>query len=188
MINRWWPSVFWLGVGLLVLAWVQGRWGTYRESEWYALVLIGVFVLLSALIMFLFRKAAYVRLYSNRMLLATPFLRLDISYKRIRRASPGQMASLFPVKKMSNRTLTMMEPLLKQTAIVVELNALPMSQSVLRFFLSPYFFKDTTPHLVLLFDDWMAFSTQLESLRNGEMVSAPQKRNDQSILSKLPRK
>ncbi len=189
MINRWWPSIFWLGAGLLALAWIQSRWGVYIESQWWGLVLFGAFVILVSFIMLIFRKAAYVRLYSDHLMLATPFLRLNISYKRVRRAITAQMAGLFPTKGMSNRTLDMMEPLLKRTTIVVELNGFPTSQTMLRMFLSPYFFKDTTPHFVFLIDDWMGFSSQLESLRSGEGInSAAQKKTDQSILSRLPRK
>ncbi len=74
------------------------------------------------------------------------------------------------------------------TAMVVELNALPMPASTLRLFLSPFFFKDKTPHLVILVQDWMSFSTQLESLRvsGGEPVRKPEMNS--SILNRLPRK
>ncbi|KAA0263535.1 MAG: hypothetical protein EDM79_17955 [Chloroflexi bacterium] len=63
-----------------------------------------------------------------------------------------------------------------------------MSQPALRLFLSPLFFKDKTPHFVLLVQDWMRFSAELESMRTGTTTSAPQKTRDTSILSRLPRK
>jgi hypothetical protein len=63
-----------------------------------------------------------------------------------------------------------------------------MPQSTLRLFLSPFFFKDKTPHLVILVDEWMKFSNELESLRQGGVSSTPQQRRDSSILSRLPTK
>ena len=76
------------------------------------------------------------------------------------------------------------------TAVVVELNGYPISQTVLRFFLSPFFFKDKTPHFVILVEDWMRFSTELESMRSGGDVVTPRRnlRTISSILSRLPHK
>ena len=63
-----------------------------------------------------------------------------------------------------------------------------MPITTLRLFLSPFFFKDKTPHLVILVQDWMAFSTELESLRVTAEEPAQKKVKDLSILSKLPKK
>ena len=102
---------------------------------------------------------------SNHLLVATPFLRMRISYSRIRRATSASMAMLFPPKSLRGLRREILNPLFNMTAVVVELNALPIPASTLRLFLSPFFFKDNTPHLVILVQDWMSFSTQLESLR-----------------------
>jgi hypothetical protein len=81
-----------------------------------------------------------------------------------------------------------LNPLFKLTAVVVELNALPMPAPALRLFLSPFFFKDNSPHLVILVQDWMSFSTEFESARvsGSEPVRKPEMNS--SILNKLPRK
>jgi hypothetical protein len=69
------------------------------------------------------------------------------------------------------------------------LNGYPINQAVLKLFLSPFFFKDKTPHFVILVQDWMRFSSELESLRAGGGISTPQQKpRDRSILSRLPRK
>jgi len=80
--------------------------------------------------------------------------------------------------------------LAKMTALVVELTGYPMSQSTLRLFLSPLFFKDKTPHFVILVDDWMRFSNELDSVRSGAGPSSPQTQrpSGNSILSRLPNK
>ena len=98
------------------------------------------------------------------------------------------MGALFPAKSVSKWQAEIIEPLARMTVIVLELNAFPMSQSSLRLFLSPLFFKDKTPHFVILVNDWMRFSSELESMRTGGGEAAPQKKRDASILSRLPGK
>jgi hypothetical protein len=73
---------------------------------------------------------------------------------------------------------------------VIELTGYPISPSILRLFLSRFFFKDNTPHLVILVNDWMRFSTELESMRLGTDPNPPdqQRRTGTSILSRLPQK
>ncbi|MBI5962505.1 MAG: hypothetical protein HY863_03430 [Chloroflexi bacterium] len=185
MMDRWWPAILTLGLFLLLLA-----YGVYNLGleEWRWLVFAGIGGL-SAFLGFLFlilRKSAYVRPFSDHLRLVTPFLRLNISYKRFRRATSANMGALFPPNSVSKWQAGIIQPMAKMTALVIELNAYPMSQTVLRFFLSPLFFKDKTPHFVILVDDWMKFSSELESMRTGAGPSAPQQKRDNSILSRLP--
>ena len=50
------------------------------------------------------------------------------------------------------------------------------------------FFKDKTPHLVLLVDDWLRLSTELDSFRQqGVTLSQRKEQLNDSILSKLPK-
>jgi hypothetical protein len=138
--------------------------------------------------MFAFRKGAYIQPADNYLRLVTPFLRLNISYKRIRRTTTAQMAALFPPKSMSNWRYEIMQPLARRTAVIIELNGFPTTQTMLKFFLSPFFFKDKTPHFVLLVEDWMGFSTELDSFRAGGSMPSIQKPREHSILSRLPHK
>jgi len=188
MINIWWPLVLTLGFALLGLAWAMYRWG-FEEWRWLTLASIGGVALLAALSLFVIRKFAYVQLYTDHIRLVTPFLRIKISYKRIRRSSSASMGALFPPRSISKWRQEILEPFVKMTALVVELNGYPISQTVLKFFLSPFFFKDKTPHFVILVQDWMRFSTDLETLRTGGVTPAPRRRTrDQSILTRLPHK
>ena len=187
MLDRWWPAVFLLGLALLGLAWALH----FRQAEawrWLTMANLGVFVILISILMFAFRKSAYVQPCSTYLRLVTPFLRMNISYKRLRRPTPTSMFALFPPNSISNWKQEILEPLVKKTTIVVELNGYPISQTVLRFFLSPFFFKDQTPHFVILVEDWMHFSSELDSLRLSGDLPAQQRLKDQSILSRLPHK
>ncbi len=192
MMDRWWPPIFLIGLALLALAWwlYQDLYGRLTQPwQWMTMAAVGGLCILASLLMLALRKSAYVRPCSDHLLLATPFLRLKISYRRVRRTTSASMGSLFPSRKMPFLKRDTIEPLLTLTALVVELNALPMSRSALRFFLSPFFFKDDTPHLVLLVPNWMSFSTELETLRISGTEEAPTVRRSQSsILSQLPRR
>ncbi len=188
MMNRWWPAIFSLGLAMVGLAWVIRWWG-FEEWRWSFLGAIGIFLVIVGVLILLLRKSAYVRPFSDHLRLATPFLRMNISYKRVRRASSSNMGSLFPPSSVSNWQAGIVAPLAKMTAIVVELNAFPISRSVLSFFLSPLFFKDKNPNLVILVDDWMRFSSELESMRTSGLAnsSVQGRRDTSSILSKLPK-
>ena len=189
MINRWWPAIFTLGLALLGLAWALRSWG-FEDWRWLAFVSIGGLNIFIGILLLIVRRSAYVQPFNDYLRLVTPFLRLNISYRRIRRASSSNMGALFPRNTVSSWRAEIIEPLAKMTALVIELNSYPMSQSSLRLFLSPLFFKDKTPHLVILVNDWMKFSAELESMRAGTgTASAPQqKRSANSILSRLPGK
>ncbi len=188
MLNRWWPAIFTLGLALLGLAWALHTWG-YEQWRWLTTASIGGLNLFLGLLLFLLRKSAYVQPFSDHLRLSTPFLRLNISYKRFLRTSSTNMGTLFPPNSVSKWQAEIIQPLAKMTASVIELRGHPMPQATLRLFLSPLFFKDKTPHFVILVNDWMKFSTDLESMRaSGTDDSAPKKKRDGSILSRLPGK
>lgn len=188
MIDRWWPAIFALGIALLGLAWALYSWG-YEQWRWLTFASIGGLNLFLGFLLLLLRKSAYVQPFNDHLRLATPFLRLNISYKRFLSTSSANIGALFPPKSVSKWQAEIIHPLAKMTASVIELRGHPMPQSTLRLFLSPLFFKDKTPHFVILVKDWMKFSSELESMRtSGSDVSAPQIKRDNSILSRLPTK
>lgn len=187
MLSRWWTAVFALGLAMLGLAWAVRSWG-FEQWRWTTFAALGGFAAFMGVGMFLIRKSAYVQPFGDHLRLVTPFLRLNISYKRFRKTSTANMGSLFPPKSVSKALVDVVAPLSKMSAIVVEVSALPMSQAALRFFLSPLFFKDKSPHIVILVDEWMRFSAEMDSLRHGGGAPAPEHRRDISILSKLPKK
>jgi hypothetical protein len=188
ILNRWWPATLTLGLAVFGLAWaVSGRYPG-QSWQWMTLAAAGGFVLIGSIFLFAIRKAAYIQPFGDHLRLSTPFLRLNISYKRLRRTATATINSLFPPSSVKGWGREIIGPLGNRTAIVVELNGYPISQATLRFFLSPFFFKDRTPHFVFVIDDWMRFTTELESLRVGGEISQPRQPVDRSILSRLPRK
>jgi hypothetical protein len=196
MMDRWRPWIFWLGVLLLGMAGIVFYWGM-AQWRWVTFATVGIFNIFASLLMWFVRNGAYVQLFPAYMRLVTPFLRMNVSYKRFRRSGPSNMGALFPPNRISSAQAEVVQQVAGMTAVVIEFTSHPMSQSAMRFFLSPLFFKDKTPNLVILVEDWMRFSAELDSIRSGGSVAAPpqaqpqqqQKRaTSSSILSKLPPK
>lgn len=202
MMDRWRPWVLWLGISLLILAGILFYWNM-PMAQWVIVASVGVFDIFASIAMRLFRAGAYVQLFPTHLRLVTPFLRMNISYKRFRRSGPANIGTLFPPNRISSAQAEIVEQVAGMTAVVIEFTSYPMSQFAMKFFLSPLFFKDKTPNLVLLVEDWMKFSAELDSLRSGGGFSAPQIQQPRqmsqpqqqqkrpassSILSKLPPK
>jgi hypothetical protein len=192
MLDRWWPALFFIGVGMMALAWpfysdlytrLTAPW------RWMTMAAVGAGVVGISLLMLVMRQSAYAQPFPDHLRIITPFLRLNISYRRMLRLNTAAVSTLYPPRSLHGMKRDILEPLFRQTAVVIELTALPMSMGTLRLFLSPFFFKDRTPHIVILVRDWIGFSTVLESMRSGTITSEPAlPRNSTSILSHLPHK
>ena len=178
MLNRWWPATLWLA--LIPLINIGILWGAQwyfmnpdenpfpRLSDEHATLLfvISIVSFIFTVALLVARKMAYIQLFADHIKLATPFMRLNISYKRIQRSTTAQVSSLFPPRNMSGSKREIIAPIAGETAIVLHLTAYPMPRSSMTMFLSPFFFYDETPHFVFIVDDWMKFSSELESRRS----------------------
>jgi hypothetical protein len=189
MLDRWWPALFLIGLGTMSLAWpFYSDLYTRLTAPWRWRIMLGAGGLVTAasLLMLLLRSSAYVQPLHDHLLLVTPFLRMRISYRRFKRTTTTVMAALFPPRSLRGLQRDILEPLFGGTAVVIDLNALPLPRSVLRLFLSPFFFKDTTPHIVILVREWMRFSTELESMRRDPTHKEYGIGASSSIMSNLP--
>ena len=192
MLNRWWPAMFALGLGMFALAYSEyiNPMAQFISWRWQLFAGIGVLAILVGLFFIIIKQFAYVQVFPTYLKLVTPFLRLKVSYKRITRTTATEMRLLFPPKSMSWWIREIFAPLSSRTAVVIDLNSYPISPRILHLFLSRFFFKDKTPHFVILVNDWMQFSTELESMRTNTNPDGGrrQKRPRDSILSRLPQK
>jgi hypothetical protein len=189
MLNRWWPATLTLSLALFGVA-----WGVSFTPEGRAQPLLvdattglGWLAFVFTLFLFIIRKAAYVRPFPTYLRLVTPFLRINISYKRLRGTTTSEMRALFPPTSLSGWRREIIAPLSGMTAIVINLSEYPVPPAVLRWFLSPFFFKDKTPHFVILVKDWLRFSAELDSMRFIGKQAVKARPRDRSILSRLPR-
>jgi hypothetical protein len=111
------------------------------------------------------RFVAYTQVYKDHLSLVTPFLRLNISYKRVRSAHPVLLQQLFPKNESSWSQRAFLEPFYGKTAVVIELKGYPMNPTLLRLFLPAQMFSPRTTGFVLLVPEWMKFSTELDTLQ-----------------------
>jgi hypothetical protein len=188
VLNRWWRSLLGIGIVLLVLALGLGlaprllpqvHLMQVDEQVLWAAGGIGGLAIGLSIFLIAIRKSAYVQAFSDHLRLVTPFLRVNIAYRRIRQTSSIEMDSLFPLATARGWRRSFLRPLAKHTAIVLDLAALPLSRAALSLFLSPYFFPDKAPRVTLLVQNWMAFSTELESFRSA-WVESQRARTDPS--------
>ena|SRR5919106_1976357 len=191
MLNRWWPAMIAIGLGMFALAYSEyiHPMSQFISWRWQVLAGVGVLAVLVGLFFLVIRHIAYVQPMPGHLKLVTPFMRINISYKRFKKTTTTEMRTLFPPKSLSGWVRDIFAPLANKTAMVIDLNGYPISPLILRLFLSRFFFKDKTPHLVILVSDWLRFSSELESMRTGtDSQPVPKKRQKSSILSKLPHK
>ena len=192
LLNRWWTPMLAMGLGMFGIAYGQYMepLGPFLPMRWMPLVVIGVLAIMIGIFFLIIRQVAYVQAFPGYLKFVTPFMRLNISYKRIHKTTTTEMRQLFPPQSMSSWMRDIFSPLANQTALIIELKSFPISPVILRLFLSRFFFKDKTPHFVILVQDWMKLSSELDSMKSGIDPNPPRARKQQSnsILSRLPKK
>ncbi len=165
MMDRLWRVT--LPLGLLMLAW--WNWG---GRIFFAPLdpPIDIITLCCAIALILFsfffiitRRMAYVQAREDHLRLVTPFINLKISYQRVRSLHPVNFVQLFPIQDASWSQRRFLEPFYGKTALALELTKLPLSRGFLRMFFGPQMFLPTTLGFVLLVDDWLELSTDLDS-------------------------
>ena len=170
-MDRLWAATLILGV-LLGAIWL---WSWFSETPildpggeiW---LLAGAAVALGFTVFaFISRQAAYVQPYQDHLRLVTPFLRMNISYRRIRSVHPAAFQQLFPPSKASWAQRSFLEPFYGRTVVVVDLTTYPMSPLLLRLFLAPQMFSPQSTGFVLVVADWMSFTTEMDSFRTSWM-------------------
>jgi len=165
LMDRLWSSTLILGL-LLGFVWF---WAWYGETPLIKIendfwLLAGAVICLGfAAFAFLCRSVAYVQPRRDHLRLVTPFLRLNISFKRIRSVHPTGFQQLFPPQEASWAQRRFLEPFYPKTAVVVELTSYPMSPLLLRFFLAPQMFSPQAKGFVLVVPNWMDLSTEIDS-------------------------
>ena len=180
VLNRWWRPTLGIGIVLLAmvvaLAWLPSFLPQYKPLQVADRMLwlaggVSAFAVFLAIFLATVSKLAYVQPFDNHLRLVTPFLRVNISYRRIIQASSTDMGRLFSLEGLKGWKRTFLRPLAGHTAIVLELKGWPLPRWALDLFLPPFFFPDRTARLALLVPDWIQFSTELESSRSSWLDS-----------------
>jgi hypothetical protein len=165
VMDRLWGST--LALGLLLAAMLGYTWWSgapllYAQAD-FLLAAAALVALAFSLFAFIARRMAYVQPHSDHIRLVTPFLRTNISYRRVLSTHPSEFSQVYPPKSATWAQRRLLEPFYGKTAIVLELSSFPLPVPFLRLFLAPQMFYRRSLGLVLLVPDWMAFSTEIDS-------------------------
>jgi hypothetical protein len=176
-MDRIWKYTLFLGL-LLLATWALPLLHE-RDLGWIGskelLLAAAVTTLTITLFAFWGRTQAYVKVYQDHLRLVTPFLRLKISFRRMRSAHPALLQQLFPPQSAKWAQRRFLEPFYGKTVIVIELKGYPLSPTLLHLFLPEQMFSTQTEGLVILTDDWMKFSTELDTFHGNWMQEQKQK-------------
>lgn len=150
-------------LGIWAFPWLAGV--DYISKGTQSLLSVSSVVLLTlSMFSLLAGKRAYVQVQPTYLCLVTPLLRLNISFKRLRSAHPALVQQLFPPRDSGWARRAYLRPFYGKTAVVVELKGYPLNPVLLRLFFTRELFSPQNEGLVLLVPDWMAFSTELDTL------------------------
>jgi hypothetical protein len=175
ILNRWWKYTLGIGAILLTLAaglamlpvsLIQNHFLLLSDRILWVVTGAGVYALMLSIFIFAIRNMAYAQACASHLRLVTPFLRLDISYRRILKTSSVEMQHLFSFGRYKDWRHNLLRPIANETAIVLDLKGWPLPRWVLGLFLSPFFFPGKNTFLALLVPKWMDFSMEMDSFRS----------------------
>jgi hypothetical protein len=133
-----------------------------HSDFWWFLLAVAAFGL--AGFAFIARFFAYVQARDSYLHIVTPFLRLKIDYRRIRSVRPTLFQQVFLPARLGWAQSRFASPFIGKTVLVVDLSGSALNRAFLRIFLPNLMFSPQVNGLVLLVPDWMALSTDIDSL------------------------
>jgi len=178
-MERLWKAAFVLGF-VLTIIWWQANLGSnlLNQNSRNAWLFVGAVVSVGfALFAFIARNMCYIQPHPNHLRIATPFLRLNVSYQRFRFVHPVEFHKIFPPGDMEWGRRKFLDPFWGKTAIAVDLNAYPVSPMLLRLFLPAIIFHPRMKAFIFLVESWLDFSTELDSF-----YGAWQDRNSRKLI------
>ncbi|MFL7794639.1 MAG: hypothetical protein AB8I69_21020 [Anaerolineae bacterium] len=126
---------------------------------------------------FMARRMAWVQCKPGTLHIQTPIYPLDISYARIKIVRPTEFSHIFDPSKEKQARRNWLRPYWGMTAVVVEISKYPIKKEWLRLWFNRYMFSPEVTGFVLLVDDWMTFSRQLDDFRsNWELQRAARRK------------
>lgn len=164
-MNRLWKWTFVLSLVLAIAGWLD-QTGHLDPDLFPYPRLVFISTVLSFLIFlfaFLTRHMYYVQAHPDHLRISTPFLRLKISYRRLRAAQPLDLRRLYRPSELTWAEKRALSPFLKKTSLSVKLTSFPLSPAFLRLFLPKVMFLPGGQGLLLVVEDWMKLSTEIDT-------------------------
>jgi hypothetical protein len=171
-LDRLWMPMFSIALLLGAALWLSGR---YWEPVGYIpaitepydilIYLVIVFSLVFTIYAVIARSLAYVQAKNDHLYLFTPLLALKISYRRVKRTGLATIGQIFPAQSTRRSIRSIVEAYDGRTSVILELKGYPVARVLLHLLLGRSMLLPNTQGLVLLVNDWMEFSTELDSLQ-----------------------
>jgi hypothetical protein len=152
-----------------------------QNTSW---ILSGAVVMLGFTIFSVFaRFSVYIQPRGTHIRLATPFLRLKISYRRVLNAHPANFSSLFPPQQAGLALRSFLSPFYGQTVVILEMNKYPLNPKMLRLFMPHQMFSPNSTGFVLVVPDWLTLITEIDTFKENWRHSQEKRRpNPYQIL------
>lgn len=112
---------------------------------------------------YLARRMAWVQCRPKHLRIQTPIYALAISYGRIKGTRPEGLAAALGAGRRKGAARGWLRPYLGKTALFLDLSRYPLPKLWLRLLLPAFLLQPDRPGLVLLVEDWMALSNQIDS-------------------------
>ena len=135
-------------------------------DEWYLWWVI-FFVILFLWIYYtiLVRRAA-LQVRPNYLRLQGPIRGFKISYGRIHSVTSSTIAQHYPADVLNGYERSLLEPLRRQPAVFIELRSFPKALKHRRWWFPRLLFGTARPGLLLIVEDWMTVSQDVEVARD----------------------
>ncbi len=186
--DRLWKSTILLGVILGVVWWQAGTdQKILLQNANNLWVLAGaVICLLIGLFAMLARNMSYVQPHATHLRIVTPFMKLNVAYRRVRSIHPVDLIQIIPPNEQSWATQRFLAPLYRYTALAIELRGYPLSHFALRLFFPPQFFLPKATGIVLIVSEWMKLSTEIDT-RIGALQGGRRSSDQPGLLESIRR-
>ena len=161
LAHHWQALAFWLIPGGVALWWSYGQNESPGMSGSWVPLIISLVGLLLFLYCLLARHAA-VRLHDSHFTVQTPFYPVTFSYRRIESIRSVVFSKIFPPEQEKGARVRFYQSLWGKTAVVVTLKKYPLPLWWLQLWASSYLLAPQGAGLILLVDEWMALTRQLD--------------------------
>ncbi|MCA9923911.1 MAG: hypothetical protein KC421_16150 [Anaerolineales bacterium] len=167
-----------LWLALVVVGLVDLFYRPILGAFWYVLWLVVLLVILFWVYYTFFLPRAWFVIAPESLLLQTPAGEVRISYGRIDNVTSSHMAQHYALKELKRRDRVLAKPHFKQTCALLEMNSIPDALEKKRNQLPRILFSKRRKGLLLLVEDWIQLSRDVEVARANWRDTRKAKRDD----------
>lgn len=111
-------------------------------------------------------NAAFVECRPEYLLVQIAWLRLIVSYTRVRSTRTVQHRQIHPPAQQVRALRALAARMANQECVVLELSSYPMAYSLLRALAHPFFFIGEEPGFLFAVEEWMGLGRDVEATRS----------------------